>query len=67
MSASTATTSALPRFLRRGNVARAWRERLTSRVIAMLRECDSIVLATADAETGRQAAHAAARDAGKVF
>ena len=50
MSASTATTSALPRFLRRGNVARAWRERLTSRVIAMLRESDSIVLATADAD-----------------
>jgi len=51
VSVSTATTtSALPRFLRRGNVARAWRERLPPRVVAMLRESDSIVLATADAD-----------------
>jgi len=50
VSALTATKSALPRFLRRGNVARAWRERLTARVIEMLRASDSIVLATADAD-----------------
>jgi hypothetical protein len=40
----------LPRFLARGNVAAAWRARLAPRVIAMLRACDSIVLATADAD-----------------
>ena len=39
-----------PRFVARGDVARAWRERLAPRVIGMLRDCDSIVLATADAE-----------------
>ena len=39
-----------PQFLGRGNVAHAWRERLTPRVIAMLRGSDSIVLATADAD-----------------
>ena len=39
-----------PRFLARGNVAAAWRARLAPRVIAMLRACDSVVLATADAD-----------------
>ena len=48
--AANASTHAPPRFLRRGDVARAWRERLTPRVTAMLRGCDSIVLATADAD-----------------
>src|SRR5262245_60513052 len=43
-------TSRPPRFLARGDVARAWRERLAPRVTAMLRACDSVVLATADAD-----------------
>ena len=45
------------RFLARGNVAHAWRERLTPRVITMLRTCDSIVLATADADGHPYAQH----------
>jgi len=39
-----------PRFLRRDAVARAWREALAPRVIAMVEHSDSIFLATADAD-----------------
>jgi len=47
---ATSTIASPPGFLRRGDVARAWRGPLTPRVAAMLRACDSIVLATADAD-----------------
>jgi len=40
----------LPRFLARGDVARAWRGTLTPKVIAMVERADSILLATADAD-----------------
>ncbi len=46
-----------PSYLQRGQVARAWRDRLTPRVSAMLRTCDSIVLATADADGHPYAQH----------
>ncbi len=42
--------AALPRFLARGDVARAWRQALMPKVIAMLERTDSILLATADAD-----------------
>ncbi len=53
----SAAPTAVPRFVARGDVARAWRARLTPRVAAMLRACDSIVLASADADGFPYAQH----------